>query len=278
MSDVNPTRAALYYPFPFVQDDSWLRTSLLFWDRLYCIRPKGLQAIRLHDRLQSTDSEFGRKVKDSVDFLHDFVLPEDERNEFATSASAGLVELMRQCPDMFRSAHPSDEDGYFTWEGLEWSKTDAHYSRLLSELGAFTRQGATRVTRPFRGVPGRVYMALLAKRIGDDCDLPVVTDDAAHDRILRDSAIFSDLDHGYPFARSLVEGANLQRFRASMGRHRDPFALCVLTFKSIGVKNIGDVPDSTLLAFREKCHAERIAFHNEVRSTDFRAPHEGAGE
>lgn len=260
----------MYYPFPFVQSDAWLKEAVLFWDHLYRINPEGLIAIRIDDKLTFAPSRFAKTITDEFGFIIDYTLGTEGHHDWeaTTSAAGGLVELMKECPQLFKGASEKD-DAYFSWEGSPVSKTDGYLHRLLGELGAFLGEPDewwySRNAR-FRELPGRVYMALLAKRISETSGLPVVTDDTKHDQILHNSAMFSDIDHGRRFPRRLVVGADEEKIRSSMGQHSDGFALCRLTFQTIGLKDAAAVPTDKIIQIRKKCDSERRAFVAEVQN------------
>jgi hypothetical protein len=66
----NTVRGALYYPFPYIQDENWLKEQALFWDHLYRIVPTGFRDMEFKGQLvhpTATESAF----RDELDFVKD---------------------------------------------------------------------------------------------------------------------------------------------------------------------------------------------------------------
>jgi len=71
-SMLNPIRSVLYYPFPHIQDENWLKEQALFWDHLYRIVPVGFRKMeRGGKRIDPTITE--RTLRDELDFVQDSI-------------------------------------------------------------------------------------------------------------------------------------------------------------------------------------------------------------
>lgn len=269
---LTPIRTALYYPYPFIQSDTWLKAAVLFWDSLYRIIPAGFRYMIFHDTRVFEPSPFSRLVSDEFDFVKDYELerhpPIDDPSDTAR-AGAALAELMRTRPDFFIK-RMDEGDEYFTWGLHEYYKagTDA-LTEHLRALGAFAPTSGRRWSEEFRfrSLPGRVYMALLVKQVAEKHGLPVVTDDEEHDQILHLDVTSSqkeryELLDGAPIKwRPPVRLLGLPASTSSLD-----FALCRLTFQGIGVENLENVPPAKIVSIRKRYDAERRAFFDEVHS------------
>jgi hypothetical protein len=273
-TSIVPIRTALYYPYPIIQSDGWLALAALFWDSLFRIVPEGFRYMDIEDRRVRQPSLFAQALIQGCDFLKDYSL---DYGRSPTSplahAGAGLIELMETLPEYF-SLMERAESQYFTWGLHEYYKggTDAITERL-QQLGAFSEHRKLRFARPphslrFWDLPGRVYMALLAKYLSELHGLPVVTDDANHDKIL-----FADMlapqSRRYEYLdRAPVPWPKPIRPLGLPGpRKAWDFALCELTFSGIGVRGLESVPAKTILQIRERYDAERRVFFDEIHAT-----------
>src|SRR5690242_13175819 len=69
-------RNALYYPFPYAQNENWLKEQALFWDHLYRIVPSDFREMNLGgERIDPTITE--RVLRDELDFIQDCEVDED---------------------------------------------------------------------------------------------------------------------------------------------------------------------------------------------------------
>lgn len=60
---------ALYYPFIHFKDDSWLKLSALYWDRMARIVPKSYRQRGDGEHVLERDSETTRRLADEADFI-----------------------------------------------------------------------------------------------------------------------------------------------------------------------------------------------------------------
>lgn len=253
----NPIRSALYYPFPYVRDENWLKEQVFFWDRLYRIVPVGFREMEFRgQRVDPTTTEL--QLRDDLDFIQDFqVRPETHLAPIA----------LRLRTLMFYSEwlQEQDEREYFTWGRAEATKV---IPGIKGEDVFFTPSGA------WRYVPGMVYIALLAKVISLRYGLPIVTDDFEHDSILK----LDDLTHGgtdKPLGRRAIR--LLEELgpitdvhdRKSLWDDSDIKGTTALLYSlllpRVGCKNLDDVPVAQIIKFRQRYDGERRDFVDEVQ-------------
>lgn len=96
------TPMALYYPWMHFQDDAWLKTSLLTWEKLVRVRPPGIE-----DR----DNDLVRRVREKADLLIDIV-PSRSDLQVVSDAFASVIHDYRayisQAFDASGSCHPDE--------------------------------------------------------------------------------------------------------------------------------------------------------------------------
>jgi hypothetical protein len=228
----NPVRSALYYPFPVMQDEGWLKEQALFWDGLHRIVPEKFERMMIRGRTVAP-SRTQRLLSDEAGFVSDFTV--EDRHLKAVAEQ--FMHLADESPWF---AQQSREDGreYFTWGAAEGAK------------GVDSQPGAAWIIHlhpreVFRYFPGKIYMALLAKRLSTEHGLPVVTDDEEHDRVLK--------------AEDLVPQP------ASGDDPREHMALLyTITMQRIGCPSIADLPVKRIIDFRRRHDDERRAFVERV--------------
>jgi hypothetical protein len=232
----SPPRSAFYYPFPVFQDENWLKEQALFWDGLYRIVPIGFEGMSLDRRPRRPNRT--QRALTSDGFVHDLTVDQEDLKTVAGQ----FLDLAEVSPWF---AQQSRQDGreYFSWDNVDGDKTsgDERSFRLpptLAEL-IYERPGT------WRFFPGKVYMALLAKHLSATRGLPVVTDDAEHDVILKAEDLFrrTQSDEGSPEYVALLYAIILER---------------------LGFPDIADVPVGRILKFRHRYEDERKAFADRV--------------
>ena len=233
-------RSALYYPFPYAQNENWLKEQVLFWDHLYRIVPPGFREMNFKgERIDPTITEL--RLRDELDFIQDCQVDENEHLMETAERLNSLVQNSEWLRDRLRS---SDDREYFTWGSQEGFKL--FYAISESEY-YFASSGA------WRYVPGMAYMALLAKIISAAYGLPIVTDDFEHDSILK-------LD-------DLIDGAE-QSWRPSPW-DLDPNGATALLYSvlltRIGCENLERVSAKDIVAFRQHHDEERRDFADEIQ-------------
>lgn len=244
----NTVRGGLYYPFPYIQDENWLKEQALFWDHLYRIVPTGFRDMEFKGQLvhpTATESAF----RDELDFVKD--CPVDE-NKHLHVVGERLLSLMAHS-EWFRDQTFADKREYFTWGALEGVK-GVYYETVE---GFFLTP-----SRAWRYFPGKVYMALLAKLLSINTGLPVVTDDPEHDLILKTEDVVYDWGEEFHGAsRSRNEEAG------SAPKTADRTALLYsVILQRIGCVNLEEVSPAKIIDFRRRYDDERRDFADEVQA------------
>jgi hypothetical protein len=252
----NSIRSALYYPFPYVQNENWLKEQALFWDHLYRIVPIGFHEMEIRgQRIDPTATE--RQLNDELGFIRDCQL--DQGTQLAATAER-LRRLMFHS-EWLQYIDSSDEREYFTWGSLEGVKG----IQPDPEEDFFTPSGA------WRYIPGMVYMALLAKIISASQGLPVLTDDSEHDSVLK-------LDDLADEAEDIPAGMRFELMRR-IGRpanvlgenpwSQDPSQGIALLYSvllsRIGCDNLEGISVGDIIRFRQSHDGERRDFADELQ-------------
>ena len=234
----NSIRCALYYPFPYVQNENWLKEQALFWDHLYRIVPVGFREMNFRgERIDPTVTERG--LRDELGFIQDCQVDEYAHLYQTAERLNSLVIKSRWLSDQVFS---SDDREYFTWGSLDGVKD------FYAVANFFTPSGA------WRYVPGMVYMALLAKIISAAYGLPIVTDDSEHDSILK----LDDLADGRRIRAGGVNPWNT-------GPSREVALLYSVVLSRIGCENLENVSVRDIIAFRQNHDEERRDFVDEIQ-------------
>ena len=116
--DPNPIRSALYYPFPFVQDDQWLKLAALFWDSIYKIVPVGFSRMSRGDSTIVEPSETERILRgDEFGFVKEYEMQRHGLARESRLAAVKLLDMIDTFPDFFSSRMKSVEE-YFSGMNL----------------------------------------------------------------------------------------------------------------------------------------------------------------
>ncbi len=231
---------ALYYPWIDIEDEAWLKSSLLYWDEIQTIVPDSMEtpySTEVGAALESEGYLIPLRVNpgtDEVDELADVVLDHltsPEGAQFLLADEAGRVTSIHAeslSPRLGRLAdiHPE--------------KMPSKIRRALRELGMGTPDGEwMRVNRGFADF----YMTLLASRLAERTGAGLVTPLPAADRL----AVAARLDGQ---AAGMVRGR-----RRRMPRELAPGMLGHLALERVNVDPA--TPVDRLLNFRER-HSDEL--------------------
>lgn len=257
LQEVNPIRSALYYPFPFISDDNWLKSAALFWDCIYRIVPSKFSYMEVEETQVRNSSETAKVFHNEFDFIRDYEI--DSWGSGTGVAAFGLLEMMDAFPDYFADQMRST-DPYFSWGDLEYTKTNYEAVEKLQQRGALIEKRESPHFR-FKDFPGRVYMALLAKSISAKHGISIVTDDSKHDLMLQSYllVIGDSSSHLPSFLQSYLDTD-----KEPLSKETE-MALCNLTYESIGIQDFSKVSADQIVNVRQKYDGERIAFVTEVQ-------------
>jgi hypothetical protein len=259
---INPIRSALYYPFPFIKDDNWLKRSALFWDNIYRIVPPRFTGMYdQNENIQSEQSELAKIFLNELDFIKDYEVGTSSKGEKDSySAASKLLSLIQSFPEYFDSKQEPDKN-YFSWGQQELSKASYFVATKLEKKGAVSfNKGCFR----FKDFPGQIYMALLAQTISAKAHIPIVTDDYQHDLTLKSYLLTHDEDK---FIEENDENWYLEPDNPGEipSGETQAMALCNLTFNSIGINDLSNISPKTIIKIRKRYDSERKDFVNEVQ-------------
>lgn len=268
IDDLKP-QYAIYYPYPFIRNDAWLKTAALFWDKIFRIVPIDFDYAIIQDSRITHPTKTAHLFSNEFDFIKDYIVParnfrQMSDNEFH-SAAARLLEIYDHDPKWFIEEMAHYGEKYFTWGPQERGKINYFAHRFLHRnlvVGydeSYDNCGPMQLY--FREFPGRVYMMLLAKCVANKLNLPIVTDDEAHADLL-----FKNFISERPNANlDLFAKENEGRY-VSWSLEPDITAFLEIAFETIGLKDIENVDPKAIVRFRKKHDEERRAFHSEIRN------------
>jgi hypothetical protein len=266
---------ALYYPWMHFQDDSWVKLSLLTWEKLVRVRPSDLE-----DR----DNDFVRRIRAETDLLvetvpsardlatvsvafgnvlddyrlqvtqgHGIERYDDSEAEIfrapITQNYLGSIEdLLWQSP--FSGRYPRDDELTWIYCGSGGSRMDVDLQGRLVKRVLAKRAPDEGPWIGMRPKLASIYMATLADAVATHNDLVPTTDDS------RMHSAFGAIDR---LADLLLEKPSEQVREEPTG------AYIHLAVKSvIEPKNLDAVPIDRLISFRARHKAELGAFWNHV--------------
>jgi hypothetical protein len=194
-ASVNAIRNAIYYPFPFVQDENWLKEQAFFWDHLYRIVPIGFSGTEHTKLTRPTRTE--RVLSEELGFVKDLAVDPEKQPRLVGER---LNELIEGSP-WFKEQALRDDREYFSWKvaGSADGGKPMPVDPPSREVGpedlkprTYNFEDIIRMSSgAWRYFSGKVYMALLAKLLSASTKMPIATDDEEHDLILKAEDILS---------------------------------------------------------------------------------------
>lgn len=258
--------SALYYPFIHFKNDSWLKLSALYWDRMGRIVPY---------EYQPEDSEIVKELGSFVKTLRPaWVSPKFGETfvEFAQEHGKKLrkrygVDKVDQWPVIPPSQQPPTAGGP---SGSDPRLSYVYYEKMKINLRSILQQSG--IALPDQHDPrwigmhprmARVYMTALADELAGECGLYPLTD--------------TTLDHlavgGWTIGRlaqALLGDVTIVRSHQK-SREVESVAACV-AIQTVLPKDIDRISVDKILEFRETYPHERANFQEYIR--DFVTPRE----
>lgn len=255
---------ALFYPWIDIRDEAWLKTALLYWDRVRTIVPVPIE--------HPYSTETGRALRNEG-----FLLPE--------RVESGMREIEELAADALAYLNTAEGAELVVSEGAGRG-VDIYLGKLPSALRRLVEVRAgeppfeiRRLLRDF-GAPGgggrdwlrvddgfaRFYMTLLASRLAERIGAELVTPHAAAGRLAiaaRFDCRWGGLvpDEAYPGRRHARDHEALGR--VMMPRRLAPGMLASLAIERINIDP--ETPLERLLEFREAHGDELARFRAAVR-------------
>lgn len=242
--------SALYYPWIEVQDEEWVKTAILYWDRLYTIMPASIGGYQTPHCRELEAAGLLEPVR---------VDPEDQ--DVADCTLAALEYLTNpENPRLFnrtKLAHLHPEKVSSEVEYALRDVVQMHPDKMSAQIGDALQDGGR--DGPWLSVESgfaEYYMAHLAARVSDRLGLASLTPSDPHEEIiqrarLRGPSRWQRYDE--PIAMML------RRSRPRARRmHPEDFAeglLATMVLKSVAISP--DTPLAAVLNFRER-HSDQL--------------------
>lgn len=255
---------ALFYPWIDIQDETWLKTSLLYWDSVRTIVPESI------DSPYSTDS--GRALQNAG-----FLVP--------LRVHSGMHEIEELTGEVLSYLGTSEGAELLIAEPGR-HRHDIHMEKLPSRLGRFAEMHPEKLPQEIRHILHRLaepsergaewlrvdegfanfYMTLLANRLSERVGARLTTSLPAADRLAVTARLDAQLNgiipwniHG-PWRRWREYEAFGPRRR--IPRHLAPGMLATLAIERMGVAP--DTPIDRLIDFRERHRDELALFRSKI--------------
>jgi hypothetical protein len=229
---------ALYYPYIHLQDETWLKTAALYYDRLSRIVP---------DDFLTNDSEIVKQLDDEVGLIsnlsprhealeiaHDFLKFAKEELSSKAKRKRILAKIGNKLPAKSNFSIHMDKMAMLLREELP--------KLGLAKKSIFKRSSASEWFE-FEPVTGALYMTHLANRMAERRGFTIVTDDADYQPLIRGiqsdrSSDTSDIGH----------------------------ALASLVIETAVPEKIENISIKKVVEFRKKHDDERQQFFEGIRS------------
>lgn len=254
----------LYYPFIHFKDDSWVKLTALYWDRMGRIVPRGYL---VRDR----DSDTVKRLAEDGGFVQD-VSP--GFTSYDSNLHDTFIQLLQEhAPDMRarygvaqRYEWPDDpRPGLATPSSADPKLAYVYVEKMPSELkDAFIDTGLA-VADWLPTEEGRVgmhpdlafvYMTALAEEIAARSRYHPVTDET-RDHLAVTGCTLERL------ARVLLQDEHLAG--QGLTEHEIEAQMATLAFASVLPRGIINVPTEKIIAFRKHCAPERAAFQDHLQ-------------
>ncbi len=242
-------KIGLYYPYIHFRDEEWLRTSLLYWDRMARIVPSGYPP---------HDSPTVKRLTDDFDFI-DNVNPD---YGILDAVGGPFIELIRGRGDELRGRFrlTGTPQGPITVEGIP-VHAEILAPKLSDELrNALRESGLTADRADTSGIASfylhpelaNVYMTALAQAMASAAKCQLVSDDARGHvaagglTVARLGELLLDLD------------------RQALGSTEVETQMALFALRIALPKGLKDVPLDKLFALRERHREELNAYQRFV--------------
>jgi hypothetical protein len=252
---------AIFYPWIDIQDEAWLKTSLLYWDSIRTIVPTSV------DSPYSTDS--GRALQDAG-----FLVP--------LRVNSGMEEIEELADDALTYLTTS-EGAELLVGGNDWRRHDIHIEKLPYRLRRLADMHPEKLPHEIRSLFSMssnrgsewiqvddgfalFYMTLLATRLADRVGASLLTPLPAAERLAIAARLDSQLNGIVPWG---IHGPwhrwrEYEAFgpRRRMPRHLAPGLLAQLAIQRIAIDP--ETPIDRLLTFREQHKDELSIFRTKI--------------
>ncbi len=227
---------ALYYPYIHLQDEQWLKTAALYYDKLSRIVP---------EQFVTHDNDIVKQLSEEEGFITDItpgIQAEDIAGDFLEFAKEELAQKNNRKKILAKIGKKIPSKSNFK---IHMYKMGMLLREELPKLCLAKRLGRQSTNNSewfdFEPVTGALYMTHLANKIAEERGLPIVTDDSAY--------------------QPLIRGIQLDRYpdRTDKGH-----ALASLVVETAVPENIESISVKKIIDFRKKHDAERHGFYKGV--------------
>jgi len=253
------TYIGLYYPFIHFKDDSWLKLTALYWDRLCRIVPEGYKTTR--------DTDTVKELADELGFIEN-VVPGDE----AISLGEKFVSLLHQHKDQMNdrynvfkrhewpddpitvAAAPPGSDGKLAYVFYEKMWPELQDALVSTSLALPDRNGDPR----WVGMHPKlafVYMASLAEEIAGYRGYHPVTDETK-DHIAVSGCTLERL------AQALLEDVNIVDLKPTEQEIEE--LMMRIAVQAVIPENIAHVPTENIVKIRKQYSGDLANFQDYI--------------
>lgn len=257
-----PFSQVIYYPWIDITDDSWLKTSLLYWDSIRTIVPESIES--------PYSSQTAQALQDTG-----FLLP--------LRVQSGMEEIEELVPQVLK--HLNTREGVeLMLGGTHGGRHDLHIEKLPYGLGRLAKIHPQKLPHEIRhllskiGSPSRrgnewlnvdegfamFYMTLLANQLAERVGAAVVTPLPAAEQVAFAARLDSQMEL-IPWGRS---GPSWWReYEAFSPRRRMPRTLAPGLLSQLAIQRISISPNTSLddlLKFKEAHKDELARFRTEI--------------
>jgi len=262
-----PNSEALYYPWIDIRDESWLKTSLLYWDTVRTIVPESIE--------NPYSSETGCSLQEAG-----FLVPlrvQSDMEEIEELTGDALTYLT------------SSEGAELLVAGAEGRRHHIHLQKLPHRLRRLARMHPEKLPYEIRHFVSRLsspaargsdwlevddsfalfYMTLLASRLAERVGAGLLTPLPAAEKLAVTARLDAQLHELVPWDLDGPHGPwhRWREYEAFGPRRRMPRTLAPGLLSQLAIQRIGVAPDTPidrLLDFRERHHDELACFRMEI--------------
>lgn len=255
---------ALFYPWIDITDESWLKTSLLYWDSIRTIVPESIET--------PYSTETGRALREANFLVPLRVYPAMEEIKTLTEDTLSFLDSPEGTELLLAggtgSRHPVHVDKL---PQLLPNFVDIHPEKLPYKVRQMVRRFFSaddqksdwlRVNDGF----ANFYMTLLASRLAERVGARLLTSLPAADQVAQAARFDAQMDGlnplGGPYSRRSWRESQAFGRRVTMPKHLAPGLLASLIIERVGINP--DTSIDRLIKFREQHRDELALFRAKV--------------
>lgn len=221
----------LYYPYTHFRDTSWLKLAALYYEEITRIIPAQFTTNDPRDVQELTDAGFLTQA--------------DPTESAETIAQAFIDYAKRYLSDKQQRAKLFPELA-LSGKGfrIQPGKMAPEVRKLLEQLQPQLHLPQHSDDFDLDPVTGGVYMAFLAKRMSEECSIPIATHD--------------------PLFQKLIYKSLTSEASPKADAQENTFALASLVIQNVVPMDAASIPVDSIIKFREKHCEARLAFSEAI--------------